>query len=239
MEKSKDSLLLRVYNWALDRRGYIPFLPLNIVSRNIKGKGVLDVGCGKGDVMRALALSSKQIVFSVGVDIYLSYIEECKKHRSHTQLVLADAQKLPFRDKSFETVLCVEVIEHLEKEAGKELIRSLEQIAQKQVIITTPVGFVETKGECLCPFDGTYSPIPYQFHKSGWQPWEFKELGYQVRGCRVRGLRSKQGWERYFPRILRPMVVVLLESICGSFVYFLPTIAGGMVCIKNLADRRV
>jgi len=56
---------------------------------------------------------------------------------------LCDVRKLPFKQKSFDTVLCMEVIEHLEKEEAIRLIEDMEKIARKKIIITTPVGFWE------------------------------------------------------------------------------------------------
>jgi ubiquinone/menaquinone biosynthesis C-methylase UbiE len=79
----------------------------------------LNVGCGSdlwGDVR---------------VDVAFNFLSiDCKP------TVLADAQHLPFKDRSFETVKANHVLEHLEKpfKAVNELIR----VATKKVILTFP-----------------------------------------------------------------------------------------------------
>lgn len=66
-----------------------PFLPLtytNIMARSLKGcQSVLDVGCGRGELMRNL--KKRVNVHSVGLELYLPYIYEAKKMRSHDDFV--------------------------------------------------------------------------------------------------------------------------------------------------------
>jgi len=85
----------------------------------------------------------------------------------------------------FDTILLLDVLEHLTKEDGEKIIRCLEEIARKQVIILTTVGFI--------PQRSLHGNI-FQEHKSGWVPKEFKKLGYKVRG--INGL--------YFLRVNMP-----------------------------------
>jgi hypothetical protein len=78
---------------------------------------------------------------------------------------------LPFTARSFDAVLCVEVIEHLDKADGWELIRRLEEIARRQVIVSTPWGFMPLEER---------EDNPHLNHLSGWLPEEFEERGYSV-----------------------------------------------------------
>lgn len=143
---------------------YVPFYISNTVLRNIEGESILDVGCGRGQPMKIMQLN-KHGFYVVGVDIFRPYLIEAKRNKTHNEYVLCDVRKLPFKQKSFDTVLCMEVIKHLEKEEAMKLIEEMEKIARKKVIITTPVGFWVDYGR---------DENPYQIHQSGFYPEDFK-----------------------------------------------------------------
>lgn len=71
---------------------------------------VLDVGCGPGFYLRKLyeAGRSSQLF---GVDLSDGMLREVQ--RGIASLCVADAQSLPFRDRSFDTVLCMHVLYHV------------------------------------------------------------------------------------------------------------------------------
>jgi hypothetical protein len=92
-------------------------------------------------------------------------------------VVLCDARCIPFREGSFDVILAIDVIEHLPKEDGLNFLRQLEKLNVRQVILTTPVGFVEMHHKNLKPLEDKL-----QKHRSGWLPHEFRIRGYKVRG---------------------------------------------------------
>lgn len=102
---------------------------------------ILDVGCGAGyffqEVRRRIAPR-----YAVGVDLFLPFLSACRRTKVYDDVILCDVRALPFSKRSFDSVLCTEVIEHLEKRDGIDLIRQLEGIAERNVVITTPVGFL-------------------------------------------------------------------------------------------------
>jgi hypothetical protein len=79
-----------------------------------------------------------------------------------------------FPEKSVDTVFLVDVIEHLEKEEGRNLLALTEKIARKQVVVFTPLGFMPQHHE-----DGKdawgLNGADWQEHKSGWLPEDFSE----------------------------------------------------------------
>ena len=85
-------------------------------------------------------INRKRKFHAVGVDVFVPYIQQCRKLGAHESLILADVRKQPFQPKSFDTVICMEVLEHMAKEEGKMMLQCFEKIARKQVILTTPVG---------------------------------------------------------------------------------------------------
>lgn len=222
--KLSARLLDRLNETAQESRPHIPFVVLNTVRRQLdnKGQSLLDVGCGDGRMIRAL-LKNKE-VFTIGVDIHTPSLRKCQEQRTHDRYVLCDVRRLPFKRKSFDIVLSMEVLEHLEKEEGQKLIEVWEEIARRQVIITTPVGVCEVRAK-----DGS----TYDEHKASWYPGELKKLGYKIRGHGLSCLYGDRGWFNRAPKLLMPLLYIL-SMLVGPFVYFFPRLAGRMVCVKRL-----
>jgi len=87
-----------------------------------KGSRVLDVGCSMGITARMLAKMGCTVV---GIDNSARMIERAKETESSVEFLVADAQKLPFDDNSFDAVICESVIVFVDdrKKALKECAR--------------------------------------------------------------------------------------------------------------------
>lgn len=114
------------------------------VSREILSscpKTLLDVGCGDGAY--GLYFSYHSIDY-VGADIALVNLKRLKNSASkkglEVSLVLCDARCLPFKNCSFDSVLCSEVIEHVLD--LDPVISEIGRVAKCRVVISTPcMGF--------------------------------------------------------------------------------------------------
>ncbi|MDI6847756.1 MAG: methyltransferase domain-containing protein [Candidatus Bathyarchaeia archaeon] len=138
-------------------------------------KKILDVGCGKGEFMRSLQKIGKPLMVTfqtIGLDIFLPYLLKTKKE--YNEVILCDARFLPIADDSCDVVIASQIIEHLEKKEGLKLIVDLERISKGIVAITVPVGY--------SPKQHLEDNNPWQQHKSGWHPDEFKKRGFKVYG---------------------------------------------------------
>lgn len=83
-----------------------------------------------------------------------------------------------FPEKSVDTVILVDVIEHLEKEEGRKLLQATEKVARRQVIVFTPLGFMPQHhgdGKDAWGLNGG----DWQEHKSGWMPEDFQGEEWQ------------------------------------------------------------
>ena len=188
-------------------------------------KTILDVGCGDGSF---IALLNKDKKFEViGIDAYKPYLAKAKKTGVYKKLILGDVRKLPFKEKSFDIVLCSQVIEHLKKEEGEELIRDLEKTAKRQVIVATTVGFFPYE-----PFEGK-DENPLQVHQSGWEPKEFEKRGYKVYGQGAGFVYGRKRIVRPLPQLLQIPFFGLSYCLSPLF-YFFPKHAAHMICVKNL-----
>ena len=204
---------------------YVPLSPLNTMWRMLDKdtKSILDIGCGKGEPM--MFINGRRKFRVVGIDIFKPYLEETKRQGVYRDIILGDVRHLPLKRKSFDAVMCLEVVEHLEKEDGERLLQAMEEVARKQVILSTPVGRFEHKDN----FN------PYQEHRSFWMPVELKRLGYKIRGYGLPLIGGQKGLLARLPEPLRTIrrIIWILASF---FSQFFPESAGWMICTKILTS---
>lgn len=94
------------------------------------GKNILDIGCAVGHYMVELnSLGFK----TAGVDVNPAYVETAKSKGLDVHLI---KDKLPFPDKSFDSVVLFEVLEHLPDPVS--LLIEAQRVARKNIIITVP-----------------------------------------------------------------------------------------------------
>jgi hypothetical protein len=97
-----------------------------------------------------------------------------------------------FGEKSVDTVFLLDVIEHLDKKTGERLLKLTEKIARRQIVIFTPLGFVEQKklhdGKDAWGLNGA----EWQEHKSGWLPEDFDE-SWEIIACKDFHLNNNIG----------------------------------------------
>lgn len=198
---------------------YRKLFPMYIdhLGKELEGKTVLDIGCGNNSPFKYFS----ENFYSVGVDLFKPYLKESKRGKIHNEYILSDVKKVEFKEKSFDIVLCLDVLEHLTKEDGYELIKKMENWGKK-IIIFTPNGFLE---------QNEYDENKLQVHLSGWTVKAFKDLGYDVRG--INGLKFLLGEEakpKFKPHILN----YILSNLTSKFTYYLPKLAFSLLCIKEV-----
>lgn len=120
-------------------------LILEFLTRNqieVRGRRVLEVGCGLGGLCLTLAADGAVVT---GVDLSMSAIRSASRLRPRREpegpgvgYVLGDAKRLPFADKSFHVVVCAETLEHTF--AVKASLRELWRVCASggYVAITVP-----------------------------------------------------------------------------------------------------
>lgn len=242
--------------WQLAQRigTYLPFTAWNAVWRSLdkQHQSILDIGCADGDMMGFL--NNRKRFYTVGMDIYEPYLRECKTAKTHSENILCDVRRLPFKDKSFDIVLFLETIEHLEKEEGLKVLQEIERIARREIIISTPVSSAGQEA---------YGGNPHQEHRSSWSPIEMRQRGYKVGGIGIaenwlvekvrNGIpqladkvlsknqnssdRSKKLSISHTFKLTDFMLRLPYYFIPGPVVYFLPSLAGHMMCTKHIETK--
>jgi ubiquinone/menaquinone biosynthesis C-methylase UbiE len=103
------------------------------IARSIDFNSFLDVGCAEGYYMKLLAENLKDSR-AVGFDIAKNYLCKAKMNVSNCQFVLGDAHNLPFKDNSFDFVLCSELLEHALN--PENVLRELLRVSNNYMLLT-------------------------------------------------------------------------------------------------------
>lgn len=82
---------------------------LKEIIESVEPKSVLDAGCGEGIISQYIL---SQFNFNMcGIDLSGDMLHKSSKI---LPVVCASAHKLPFKDKTFDLVICLEVLEHID-----------------------------------------------------------------------------------------------------------------------------
>lgn len=133
---------------------------------------VLDIGCGVGETLKDFCCPIK-----IGVDAHRPYLEHAKYGDQFIKLNFrAERLRELFLPKSLDSVTLIDVIEHFEKEVAWDVLRQVEEIAAKRVIIFTPRGYFQQLDFDHYGLGGE----SFQRHRSGWEVEDFQKLGYSI-----------------------------------------------------------
>ena len=152
-----------------------------------------------------------------------------QKSKIHDEYIEEDINALDFKQGEFDAVILIGVLEHIEREAGLQLIENCKKWASKKIIVTTPNGFIEQKS-----LDGN----PLQVHLSGWLVKELAALGFMTRGlCGLKWLRQEvdadgMGDDLLVTMRFRPRLFwFVISTITVPLTYFCPRIAFDLFCV--------
>lgn len=102
---------------------------IDAITHSIQGTTVLEVGCGRGYLIKKLKDSYKVTVADIAVDERVRTIKGIKIYD-------AAMEKLPFKDRSFDTVICTHTVEHVLH--FHQAISELRRVAKKRLILVIP-----------------------------------------------------------------------------------------------------
>ena len=132
---------------------------------------VLDLGCGiqqANDNIRAKSV--------LGVDIWSVYLDIIKDRINTVRLSMSDLDR--FMDDSYDVVICLDVVEHLEKDLALKVIDECKRICRKRAIIYTPSNFNDNMGAVPNAWD--LGENPYQQHLCVLDLNDFNARGYHT-----------------------------------------------------------
>jgi len=135
---------------------------------------VLDLGCG----IRPMAFFRPRV--HVCVEPHREYVQILSQMAANQpQLVILQAEALDLvralADQSVDSVFLIDVIEHIRKEDGFEIVKECHRIARRQIAVFTPLGFLSQEYEDEELDAWGLAGTELQRHRSGWTPNDFGE----------------------------------------------------------------
>lgn len=163
-----DKWASEINNLETNKRLDVVFRRL-LSKKDLKNKKFLEVGCGMGYFSEMAFKNGAKVT---GIDVGNKLVAMTKKRVSSGKFLTASASNLPFRNESFDVVLCTEVIEHVDQQfkSVKELARVLKKGGI--LVITTP-------NRIFKPFFDFLSFIkirPYHGNESWIYQWDLKRM---------------------------------------------------------------
>ncbi len=196
---------------------YHPFI--SYFTPIIANKTVLDVGCGRG-LNGCLLHGSRDLKDTklLGIEINEKYIKSCMEHNTYDRIIKHRLPTIPLKNKSVDLILCIEVIEHLNRSDGLKLLKGIDRVCRGRAIISTPNMFFKTiEGE------------EEDEHKSLWTIKDFRSRGYRVYGI---GVKIPLLWGDRFIKLKQA-----LYYLFTPFSYFFPEISGGLIAVKDFKNN--
>lgn len=207
----------------------LPFSYMKLLRDGIgDAKTILDLGCEDGRLLDLLSDGKNWKV--TGVDIFQRNILEAKRKKIFINAIRGDIVKISKalikKKAKFDVVFCSQVIEHIDRKQGEELLNIVDKLAKKRIIMGTPRGFMEQPHVFL-------GNNPHQVHKSGWDESDFRKRGYKVHGIGFGPIWSEEGLGRTYSKPIAVMANIV-SYIFSPVVYYLPSWAAGILCIKKI-----
>jgi SAM-dependent methyltransferase len=101
---------------------------------------VLDIGCGLGENSK---VNPKGYI---GVDNSAPRISFAQKHFGVSRFLVADALKLPLKEKSCDLAMLIDTSHHLNDEEFSNIITTMKRVSRKWVLVSDPVLFEGQSG---------------------------------------------------------------------------------------------
>jgi protein-L-isoaspartate O-methyltransferase len=106
-------------------------------------------------------------------------------------------------DNSVDSIFLLDVIEHLEKEEGKQVIVEAERVAREQIVVFTPLGFMPQHMEGEEADGWGLSGSAVQEHRSGWTPEDFNPnwsfyICNEFHGVNFKGEKLEETYGAFF-----------------------------------------
>jgi 2-polyprenyl-3-methyl-5-hydroxy-6-metoxy-1,4-benzoquinol methylase len=186
------------------------------------GETVLDAGCGLGRWGALIESNYWEAGLPVapavdGFDAFEANVEHCRRRGAYRRVW---QQTLPSElDGTWDTVLAVEIVEHLAQDSVEEVLDTLERAARRRIVLSTP--------NSLLLRSGADTPVGfnrYEAHLSHTPRQVFERRGYRVRGV---------GFGRYNSRLARTAKRFGVRRSLTSLPRRLPAIAETVVAVKD------
>lgn len=119
-----------------------------LVKPYIKNKKVLDIGCWTGQLEKLISSDAKALV---GLDPDPAAIKIAKKAMPNGIFFTGTAEKLPFKDHSFDTVIFLDVIEHIPHHSEITCLKEINRVLKPKGTLILSTGYKHPLGVLFDP----------------------------------------------------------------------------------------
>jgi SAM-dependent methyltransferase len=142
-----------------------------MIAQASKYDSVLEIGCSTGKIIAQIKAGTR-----IGIDACERAISIARSERPRVLYQVCDLNNTELIGiREVECIIGQDIIEHLFKIKARELLRWIETVATKRIILFIPVGYhPQTKD------DRGMGNDYYQTHRSTWYPEDMERLGYDV-----------------------------------------------------------
>lgn len=118
-----------------------------IALRYVLGPRMLDTGCGEGITLEKLVDRFPEAEVQ-GIDVDFTNVEICRKHGLPAKQ--GDIYDLPFGESEFDTCICMEVIEHLER--PERAVAEMARVTRTggRLVIVYPIDWAMWMARIMC-----------------------------------------------------------------------------------------
>jgi 2-polyprenyl-3-methyl-5-hydroxy-6-metoxy-1,4-benzoquinol methylase len=96
---------------------------------------ILDVGCGVGMVLRQLRATSEELDL-YGCDVRMDFLPTARQLAERSALFAGSIYQLPLPSRSYDLVICTEVLEHLDN--PEQALSELRRVARRYCLVSVP-----------------------------------------------------------------------------------------------------
>ena len=180
-KKFKIVGITHFYGDFFDARGYVS----DILS-DFKTDNFLDIGCGAGVLLSSINSSLK-----VGIDMNFDALKQSKKLDKNMEVILCDAQYLPFRSKVFSTISAMHLfpVININEKNWEKAIEEVNRISKKENIL-----FITGANRTSRHFEKTHLVEDRQKYLTPYQQKRVLEKNYDVE---LEGFGPHPNWIMY------------------------------------------
>lgn len=172
------------------------------------GSSILDVGCGPGAYMQALADSGHIVT---GADVNSIFVKQARQITRDVKEINFDSDRLrPFENTSFDTVLMLDILEHIEYD--RELLQDARRVCRQNAILTVPARMPQSMQGSQLVFGAYMDPTHKRYYS-------FEDLNALLGKCGysrhniVPALRFEPITYTVFPSYLRYPLYLLNRAL--------------------------
>ena len=138
-----------------------------LLDSHVTGTTVLDAGCGVGGFVEYL---NRRGFVATGIEKHEMFLAEGRQKGFSGNYVRGDLSRpLPFRDGTFDTTICLDVLEHVEDDVVA--VRELVRVTRQRLVIAVP-----QEDKWMTPYGLVFSPYRDPTHLRYYTPETLGEL---------------------------------------------------------------